>query len=79
MSPRVTLGVATYERDGRGFLLMREEGAWEVRVARNFDHEAIKGGEHKISHGIAEQVATAGETVTAYDAHGLWAEPRLTI
>ncbi|HYC76449.1 MAG TPA: sigma 54-interacting transcriptional regulator, partial [Planctomycetota bacterium] len=53
----------------RGFLLMRsEDDAWEVRVARNFDHESIRGGENKISHGIAEQVAASGETTVAVDA-----------
>jgi serine/threonine-protein kinase PknK len=53
----------------RGFLLMRNEsGGWDVRVARNFDHEAVKGGEHKVSHGVAEEVAKTGQTVVAFDA-----------
>ncbi len=53
----------------RGFILLRaENGEWKVRAARNFDHEAIKGADHKISHGIAEQVARSGQGITTVDA-----------
>jgi serine/threonine-protein kinase PknK len=53
----------------RGFLLMKAEGGgFDVKVARNFDHEAVRGGEHKVSHGVAEQVAKSGETMVAFDA-----------
>ena len=53
----------------RGFLLMRDEHAvWQVKFARNFDHESIRGGDHKVSHSVAEDVARTGETVVSFDA-----------
>ncbi len=53
----------------RGFILLRSEnGEWKVRASRNFDHEAVKAAEGKISHGIAEQVAKSGQPVMTVDA-----------
>ncbi len=53
----------------RGFLVLREEsGQWKVRTGRNFDHETIKGAEHKISRNIAEQVARTGKAMYSVNA-----------
>jgi transcriptional regulator with GAF, ATPase, and Fis domain len=53
----------------RGFLVLRDEsGQWKVRTARNFDQEAVRGAEHKISRSIAQQVAKTGKPVCAVNA-----------
>lgn len=53
----------------RGFLVLRDaHGAWRVRCARNFDHEAVKSPEHKISRSLAEEVARTGRPVISVNA-----------
>ena len=53
----------------RGFLVLREEGGqWKVRTARNFDQEAVRGAENKISRSIAQQVARTGKPICAVNA-----------
>lgn len=53
----------------RGFLVLREEnGQWKVRTARNFDQEAVRGAENKISRSIAQQVARNGKPICTVNA-----------
>jgi transcriptional regulator with GAF, ATPase, and Fis domain len=53
----------------RGFLVLRDSrGEWRVRCARNFDHEAVKSPELKISRSLAEQVARTGKPVISVNA-----------
>lgn len=52
----------------RAFLILREEGALRIRIARNFDREAIQEPEFKISHSIAEEVLRTGKPVLSVDA-----------
>ena len=53
----------------RGFLVLREgAGQWRVRIARNFDQEAVRGAENKISRSIAQQVARSGKPICTVNA-----------
>lgn len=53
----------------RGFILLKNaSGSWDLALARDFDHETLKDAERKVSHGIAEEVATSGTTVVTVDA-----------
>ncbi len=52
----------------RGFLILLEDEAMSFKVARNFDKEAIRNPEFKISHTIAEDVIRAGRAVLTADA-----------
>ncbi|MBI2901218.1 MAG: sigma 54-interacting transcriptional regulator, partial [Planctomycetes bacterium] len=52
----------------RGFLILREKGSLAIKVARNFDREAIKKPEFKISHSVAEEVIRTGKPVLSADA-----------
>ncbi len=52
----------------RGFLIMVEAGKLNIRVARNFDKEAVRNPEFKVSHSIAEEVVKAGKAVLTADA-----------
>ncbi len=52
----------------RGFLVLTEEGKLRFEVARNFDKESVKKPAFKISHSIAEQVASTGKAVLSSDA-----------
>ncbi len=52
----------------RAFLILREEGNLRIRIARNFDREAIKKPEFKISHSIADEVLRTGEPILSVDA-----------
>jgi len=52
----------------RGFLILREGPATVIKVARNFDREAIKKPEFKVSHTIAEEVIRTGKPIISSDA-----------
>jgi len=52
----------------RGFLLLKEKDAFIIKVARNFDREAIKKPEFKFSHSIAEEVLRNGKAIISADA-----------
>ncbi len=52
----------------RGFLLLVDGEALEVRVARNLDQENIRKKHLKISYGIARRVIDSGEPVITIDA-----------
>ncbi len=52
----------------RGFLILREKDALAIKVARNFDREAIRKPEFKISHSIAEEVLRTGKPILSADA-----------
>ena len=53
----------------RGFLVLREEeGSWKVKIARNFDQEAVRGAEGKISRSISQQVARTGRPLVSVNA-----------
>jgi transcriptional regulator with GAF, ATPase, and Fis domain/tetratricopeptide (TPR) repeat protein len=55
----------------RGFLLMRRPGAAgsvEVAVARNIEHEELRGPDQELSRSIAERAARTGEVVLTVDA-----------
>ena len=53
----------------RGFILLKNaSGTWDLALARDFDQETLKDAERKVSHGIAEEVATSGTTVVTVDA-----------
>ncbi len=55
-------------RAERAFLLLRtEEGALEVRVARNIDRENL-GEQEQVSRSIAEKVARTGQVILTVDA-----------
>jgi transcriptional regulator with GAF, ATPase, and Fis domain/tetratricopeptide (TPR) repeat protein len=55
-------------RAERAFLLLRtDEGALEVRVARNIDRENL-GEEEEVSRSIAEKVARTGQVILTVDA-----------
>jgi PAS domain S-box-containing protein len=60
----------------RGFLMLSDEqGALEVRTARNLDREAITGSSFEISRSIAQQVARDGQPVVTTNAQ---ADPRFS-
>ncbi|MBI3099600.1 MAG: sigma 54-interacting transcriptional regulator [Planctomycetes bacterium] len=52
----------------RGFLILLEAGRMDFKVARNFDKEAVKKPEFKISHSIAETVIKSGRPLITADA-----------
>jgi transcriptional regulator with GAF, ATPase, and Fis domain len=52
----------------RGFIILADQGAAAIRVARNFDREDVKKPEDKISHSIAEAVVKQGRTIRAHNA-----------
>ncbi|MBI2931617.1 MAG: sigma 54-interacting transcriptional regulator, partial [Planctomycetes bacterium] len=52
----------------RGFLILREDAAVAVKVARNFDREAVRKPEFKVSRTIAEEVLRTGKPIISADA-----------
>ncbi len=52
----------------RGFLIIVEGGKLNIRVARNFDKEAVRNPEFKVSHSIAEEVLKTGKPTLTADA-----------
>jgi transcriptional regulator with GAF, ATPase, and Fis domain len=52
----------------RGFIVLNAEEGLRFEVARNFDKESVKKPAFKISHSIAEEVASTGEPVLSSDA-----------
>jgi adenylate cyclase len=52
----------------RGFLMLREQGAMVMRVARNWEQESINPGEFAISRTVVERVLESGEAVLTTNA-----------
>ncbi|RME84771.1 MAG: diguanylate cyclase [Planctomycetota bacterium] len=52
----------------RGFLIMKEDGGFQVKIARNFEQESINKPEFKVSYSIAEEVARTGEPILTQNA-----------
>ncbi len=52
----------------RGFLILKEGSTTVIKVARNFDREAVKKPEFKVSHTIADEVLRSGKPIVSADA-----------
>lgn len=52
----------------RGFLVLLEGESLSIRVARNFDREAIQSPDNQISRTLAQQVIQTGRAVVSHDA-----------
>jgi len=61
-------GVIEFTGAERGFMILREAGATVIKVARNFDREAIKKPEFKVSHTVADEVLKNGKPILSADA-----------
>ncbi|MHC4605537.1 MAG: sigma 54-interacting transcriptional regulator [Planctomycetota bacterium] len=52
----------------RGFLILMEKKDLVIKVARNFDREAVRRPEFKVSHTICEEVIRKGQPILSADA-----------
>jgi signal transduction histidine kinase len=53
----------------RGFVMLAdEEGQWRIRSARAMDAAVLAGDDYRVSRGVVDRVASAGESVLTSDA-----------
>jgi DNA-binding NtrC family response regulator len=65
---RVLDALLAASRAERGFLVLREDGELQVRVARNMDGEEVRRAGSKVSRTLLERALAEGRPVVATDA-----------